>query len=228
MTYGILNGSDDFSLLSNKIGKFKVTLCEKYNLTFNWDDFRIITLDSIQQILLSLTGYIRGFMWAQKKINDTNEFIKILGLGLSPEKIEKVIYKFPIESLVTMIHFQIDSYFGQVCKTILNDAKDTFYKRMIKVLENIPYNKKHQNTLQCLANIRNSFHNNGIHTINPKKRKNWDEPLTGKLDRTFKSKNIKIEFRHNKVIMYNDREALYLLIESSVSTLQKVINYHSI
>lgn len=228
--YSILDATNDFADLSNNIGKFKIKLCKDFNIPYSiedvkiitpLDDSRFITLDSIQQNLLSLMGYIRGFMELQRRINYTSEFLRVLNLGVTEEQMERIIYKFPIESLVTMTHFQIDSYFGQLCE-LENDPKIGFYNRMIKVLENIPEKENFQNNLQCLANIRNSFHNIGIHLINKNKWEKNIEPQKGTLDRIFESGEFKIEFKHMEVINYNWK-SLFLLINKSVEILMEII-----
>ncbi|MEA3421055.1 MAG: hypothetical protein U9Q97_05200 [Acidobacteriota bacterium] len=231
MEYSILNASNDFADLSNNIGRFKEELCKAQDISFESNDFRLIALDSIQQCLLSLTAYIRGFMGLQEKINNEGEFLKFLNLGVTKEQMEGeegkpgLIYKFPIECLVTMIHFHIDSYFGQIC-ALKEDTKAGFYNRMTKVIENISEKEKFQNTFQCLANIRNSFHNKGIHSINENKWENNNEPSKGTIDRTFESGEFKIEFKHNEVISYNWK-SMYLLIKKSVEILEKIISDNS-
>jgi hypothetical protein len=231
MNYSILDATNDFSDLSNNIGRFKKQLCVNLNLPYSEEgvklitptnDIRFITLDSIQQLLLSLSAYIRGFMGLQDKIGNLEEFLEYLNLGVTKEQMEKLVYKFPIESLVTMIHFQIDSYFGQIC-VLSGDPKTGFYKRMVKVLENNPNKLNAQNTLQCLANFRNSFHNKGIHTIHENKWVGGVEPISGELDREFNSDDFKIEFKHNEVISYNWKSA-FLLIKESVEILKQVVN----
>ncbi len=232
MQYSILDATDDFANLSNEIGMFKKKLCVDLNIPYSEegvklitpiDDIRFITLDSIQQLLLSLSGYIRGFMELQNRINNTKEFLAVLNLGVTAEQMENgLVYKLPIESLVTMVHFQIDSYFGEICSS-LNEPKTGFYNRMVKVLENNSEKEKHQNTLQCLANIRNSFHSRGLHTIHKIKWNNGNEPQTGELDRVFENEEQLIEFKHKEVISYNWK-SVFLLIKESVNVLKIVIS----
>jgi len=231
MKYSILDATNDFSDLSNDIGRFKIELCINKNIPYSedgvklitpTDDIRFITLDSIQQILLSLSAYIRGFMGLQEKMNNPEEFLKYLNLSITMEQMEKsLVYKFPIESLVTMLHFQIDSYFGQLC-VLSGNPKTGFYNRMVKVLDNNPDKLNAQNTLQCLANFRNSFHYKGIHTIHRNKWTGGIEPMSGELDREFVSGDFKIAFKHKEVICYNWKSA-FLLIKESVEVLKQVI-----
>ena len=232
MQYSILDATNDFVFLSNEIGMFKKKLCEDLKIPFSEvgvklitppSDIRFITLDSIQQLLLSLSGYIRGFMELQSRINNTQEFLSVLNLGVTVDQLEgSLVYKFPIESLLTMVHFQIDSYFGEVC-TSLNETKSGFYNRMMKVLENNTEKEQYQNTLQCLANIRNSFHSKGFHTIHKIKWNDGNEPQIGMLDRVFEYDRYKIEFKHKEVIRY-DWKSLFLLIKESVNILKVVIS----
>jgi len=101
MDYTILDASDDFVQLVNTITKLKWELCNEINIDFRSDDFRIVTLDSIQQYLLSLTAYIRAFCNLQTQLNnDTDAFLKILDIGIhNVQEFEdkRIIYRFPIE-----------------------------------------------------------------------------------------------------------------------------------
>ena len=78
--------------------------------------------------------------------------------------------------------------------------------------------KNYQNTLQCVAFFRNSFHSNGYHSIHRKKWKNGIEPTEGEIDRVFELEGLKIEFKHKELIVHNWKSA-YLLIEESVKIL---------
>jgi hypothetical protein len=227
MEYSIISASDDFALLSNTIGKYKEELCNKLNIDFNSQDFRLVTLDAIQQNLLSLAPYIRAFVKLQE-IVPSEEFLKILNVGIiTVEEYEKsgLVYKFPIESLVTMVHFHIDSLLGQICKQ-KGDPCTGFYKRMKEVIDGTGIEsgtkEDFQNTLQCLAFFRNSFHNSGYHSIYKGKWKDGNEPAKGEVDRTFSRDGCEIEFKHNELISYNWKSA-FLLIQGSVEAIESLI-----
>ncbi len=228
MEYGIIDESNDFASLSNSIGRFKANLCKELGLEFKSQDFRLVFLDSIQQQLLSLTSYIRAFVELQQRVSSPDEFLKILNIGIfTVEEYEdsRIIYKFPIESLVTMVHFQIDSLFGDICSKA-ETPHTGFYKRMKCVLDStgIESAKKDEfhNTLQCLAFFRNTFHSAGLHTINRKKWKDGVEPAKGVLDRAFTRTRWKIEFKHKELAVYNWKSA-FLLIQESVKVMQSLI-----
>lgn len=227
MDYAILDASNDFADLSNSLGRFKEELCKKLNLDFRSQDFRLVFLDTIQQYLLSLTSYIRAFVELQKFVSP-DEFLKIVNVGINTiEKYEKsrIIYKFPIESLVTMIHFQIDSFLGEICR-LKGSPQTGFYKRMKMVLDEIEIDtgrkEEYQNTLQCLAFFRNSFHNRGFHSIYKGNWKEGIEPQKGEIDRKFEAEESTIVFKHNELITYNWR-SVYLLIKESVEIIRFLI-----
>jgi len=227
MEYTILSASDDYALLSNSIGRYKERLCNILSIDFKSQDFRLVALDSIQQNLLSLTSYIRAFVKLQQLVSP-DEFLKILNVGiLTVEDYEKsrLAYKFPIESLVTMVHFQIDSLFGQICKQ-KETPRTGFYNRMKEVMEGTDIERddknNFQNTLQCLAFFRNSFHNNGYHSMHRAKWEDGNEPAKGEVDRVFSQDGCKLEFKHNELITYNWRSA-FLLIRGSVEVVQSLL-----
>lgn len=212
MKYSILDASNDFVGLSNSIGKFKKELCSKKAIDFGSQDTRIVILDTLQQYLLSLTAYIRAFCELQKRCVTTEDFLRILNLGITRDQLDKIIYKFPIESLVTMIHFQIDSYLGEIS----NQAK--FYAR-VKDLFNptVASEECYKNNLLCLSFFRNSFHGKGIHRKYPRK---VQPPITkGEIDRIFECGGCKIEFKHDDPIEYNWK-SVYLLIQESIEALK--------
>ena len=226
MDYTILDASNDFLQLSNAITKLEWELCGKVNIDSGSDDFRIITLDGIQQYLLSLTAYIRAFCALQIQLNNnTDAFLKILDIGIhNVQEFEdkRIIYKFPIEWLVTMVHFQIDSFFWEALKSNWEKVEG-FYKRMTKVLGHIKIDIKEEdkikNTLQCLASFRNSFHNSGVHIISNMDKVKWMnglEPQRGTYDKAFESEWLNIIFKHKEEVYYEGRKILYLLIKESI------------
>ena len=228
MNYSILDASNDFCGLSNSIGRFKEVLCNKVGIDFKSQDFRLVFLDSIQQILLSLTSYVRAFVSLQGKVSSPDEFLRILNVGIcTVEEFEasRLIYKFPIEALVTMAHFHVDSFLGDLC-TKAGTPKTGFYRRMKCVLDGTSLEDKQkrtfQNTLQCLAFFRNSFHNAGYHRINSANWRNRVEPAKGTIDREFTKDGFTIKFSHRELAEYNWRSA-FLLIQDSVDNMQKII-----
>ena len=124
-----------------------------------------------------------------------------------------------------MIHFQIDSFFGNICSQAGN-SRIGFYKRLKCVLDstNIENTKKDEfhNTLQCLAFFRNSFHNAGRHTINSAKWKDGTEPANGVLDRAFSKDGWEIMFKHNELVEYNWK-SVFFLIQKSIEAVQSLI-----
>jgi len=227
MNYTILDASNDFADLSNSLGRFKKELCKEKNLNFRSQDFRLVFLDTIQQYLLSLTSYIRAFVGLHQLVSP-DEFLKILNVGINTiEEYEesRIIYKFPIESLVTMIHFQIDSFLGEICR-LKGNPQTGFYMRMKIVLDEIEIDtgrkEEYQNTLQCLAFFRNSFHNKGFHSIYKGNWKEGIEPQKGEIDRKFAAKESTIVFKHNELITYNWR-SVFLLIKESIESLRFLI-----
>jgi hypothetical protein len=55
MKYSVIDAANDFSSLSNKIYTYKESICKEKSLDIEGNDYRITTLDMIQQFLLSLT-----------------------------------------------------------------------------------------------------------------------------------------------------------------------------
>jgi hypothetical protein len=235
MEYSICDANKDFGILANEIRTF---IIKNNNSGDHLDESELdlITLNNIRAYLLSLMAYINTFCKLQEKVSE-DEFIKILDTGFNKKELEggsmtDIIYGYPIKSLVVMVHFQIDSYFGEICKQ-KNMPQQCFYNKMTEILKNIDNNETSKNVLQCLSYFRNSFHNNGIHSIHNKR---WEEiktqedqhsPSNGRLDRTFKSEKLEIEFKHNGSISYNWK-IVYLLIKESVNILKTIIKNNSV
>ena len=225
MNYSIVDASNDFACLSNSIGRFKENLCEQLGIDPTSQDFRLVCLDSIQQLLLSATAYIRAFAALQGRVFSPQEFIQILNIGpYTPESLERsrLIYKYPIESLLTMSHFRIDSLLGQIC---CEDGRIVtgFYRRVEAVLAmtNLTNEAKEdaKNTLICLSLFRNSFHNSGRHKKNLKNSREMED---GSCDRIFDVEGYRLEFRHNELITY-DWKIAFVLLERSVVATEQII-----
>ncbi len=219
--YSMLNASNDFSDLANDIRNYII----KHNA--EGEEISKSNLNKIRLYLLSLTAYIRTFWKLQEKVSP-EEFINILDIGFTAKalehiKLQDIVYGFPIKSLVVMIHFQIDSYFWKLCK-IQNFHEKGFYKKMEHILKKIDKDKDMQNTLQCLAFFRNSFHSNELHLKYYKKTE--QEPNKGEIDRVFECEQLKMEFKHKTIIIYNWK-SVYFLIKESVKILMKIIDENS-
>jgi hypothetical protein len=204
--YSILDASNDFADLSNDIGRFKKILCKEKNIDLKSQDFRLVTLDSIQQYLLSLTAYIRPFVKLQE-ILTKEDFLKVLNLGVSEEQLDGkgagLIYIFPIRSLVVMVHFVVDSYLKET------GFEGGFYTKVENVFSGFDSGlvEEYKNDLHCLGFFRNSFHNKGVHSNDNK---------------VFNCEGMKIEFKKGEVIIYNWK-TVYLLIKSATEALKFII-----
>jgi hypothetical protein len=134
----------------------------------------------------------------------------ILAIGITSAKEfeeKRILYKFPIEWLIVMIHFQIDSCLWEICKS--NQLKEGwFYTKITQILKiiNITEEEKEyrKNILLCLSWLRNSFHSWWIYRIDEKKWKNKQEPNKKTIERIFNGTTWgNIIFQHNMVISYN-------------------------
>lgn len=224
----LLDASNDFVQLSKNIGEFKEVLCKEKNIGIKSQDIRLVTLDGIQQYLMSLSFYIRCLWRFQEGIRhdnpllDRENFIKLLnqklGFNLSEEQLDGplgIIYVFPIRALIVMVHFQIDSYLTEI-----TNSNEGFYTKV----NNSSLSKEHKDALFCLGYYRNTFHSSGLHKIHRSKWIDQKEPQVGEIDREFIFGDDSIIFKHKEAVTLNKWwKTATTLIEESVESLKSLI-----
>ena len=98
---------------------------------------------------------------------DENQFLKSLGSGLTLIQTELEMFKLLQLGLVTLIHFKIENLFRNLCEHFKLPSKKRYgfwhltnlIYRSCSICDGEP-----KNSLIALTNIRNSLHNNGIHS----------------------------------------------------------------
>ena len=200
----IIESSNDLLNLSNEIKEIKDKLCAKEKIDYLSDDFRLQTLDMVQQYLVAIVVYIESFKKTEKAAGSRDNFIKEILPSISELQLygdknnEGLISRFPSRSFAIMVHFGIDSYLKEIDK-----KGQSFYERVV----NLPISDEKKNVLDCLAAFRNSFHSAGRH---------------GKYYKKFISANSYIEFNPGEVIIY-DWLGLYSLVRESVLIIGSLI-----
>jgi len=215
--YSVLDATNDFAQLSNTIYQIKVELRDSKGVSLLSDDYRMVAFDSMQKDLLSAVAHTRAVAALP---NHSMERTVNIGIDFGDRRqISAIFEKAPLESLVTMLHFRIDSLVKKLCDNFVKPPRG-FYSRVIFLLDEVgpprKTRKTHEDALVCLSYFRNTFHDGGQH------KKFGKGVRIAELDRKFSRNGHSIEFRHGKVIAYDWRK-VYLLIEASVEAAEYLV-----
>lgn len=171
----IMDLNSGFINIIEVIEDLKKEISRKYTIDYYGQDARMVALDNIQ-LDLSATGmWINAFnslanvcMKSETEI-DEKIFLKAVGSGLSIKNTEDFMMRKLYDGLITSVLFKIDNLFTNILRGWETPEKKIsgYYKNgevIIKKTIIIQKQIKFHETLTILANIRNSLHNNGIHT----------------------------------------------------------------
>ncbi len=157
--------------LSNTVYAVLEAVADKTGLDMKSQDARMVALDSIQQDVVA-AGFWLNLMHsaaAQTTGREAQEklLLRFTGSNLGWLRTESAMITYIRISLPLMVHFKIDNLFQRLLSH-LNEmpARRGFWNLSNKVLElaGLPTDGEEKNVLTALANIRNSLHNNGMHS----------------------------------------------------------------
>lgn len=88
-----------------------------------------------------------------------------MGTGLSVGQSEDLMLDYLRNTLITKVHFKIENLFSNILNAISANAPRGFWRigDQTLALAAIPTRGREKDILTVLANLRNSFHANGMH-----------------------------------------------------------------
>jgi hypothetical protein len=159
----------DLQKLNQAIETIRQKIVTETQIAYISQDARHVALEGLQSdisacgmwmhTLISLKGKYRGTWNA--------EYQKLIGTALSSDQAEDLMLEYLRNTLTTKIHFKIESLFSNLLKALsATPRKSGFWhisEAMLKEAD-LPTNGPEKNTLTAFANLRNSYHANGIHS----------------------------------------------------------------
>ena len=167
--------------LSNRAWQVKQGTCASAGIGMDSMDTRLVAMDGIQADCLACGWWMRTLMGAkrayQEKIPDNWEapYLEMVGVGPGfpdgPNRVgraEDVMLNYLRNTITTSIQFKLESMFKRILRSLPGQSSDTprGYERVVNTLlteVGLSVQGDEKKTLKTLANLRNSYHSNGIH-----------------------------------------------------------------
>ena len=126
-------------------------------------DARHVVLSSMQTTLVPIVFCLRTIEYTA---NNTDRELLGSPFKKSTQEILYLTDKFLIGSLLTSFHFQIENFFSNLLRAIKPTSQTRGFERitselfLLITITDIEHKKR---TLKVLSELRNGFHNNGVH-----------------------------------------------------------------
>jgi hypothetical protein len=144
--------------------------------TYTSQDARQLALEGMQCDIAACGNWIRALMslkgLSQEKYGNNwdEEYRKLLGTGLSSEQIEDLMLNYLRNTITTKVHVTIENLFSNILKVLAaTPAGRGFWHIKNAMLEQagIALEGPEDDILMVLAELRNSYHNNGMSEGSP-------------------------------------------------------------
>jgi len=191
-----------------------VTVC---GVSYASQDARHVALDGLQCDIGACGNWIRALMslkgLAQEKYGNNwdEEYRNLIGTGLTSSKAEDLMLDYLRNTLTTKVHFKIENLFNNILTALsASPNRRGFWHISDTMLQQagIPTTGREKDILTVLANLRNSFHTNGMHSNNS---------LTVDID------GIRFEFCKGKRVECASWKHIVVIIGANISVLESVL-----
>ncbi len=208
---------EDLQSLNQAIEDIRQKIVTVSGVSYASQDARHVALDGLQCDIGACGNWIRAIMSlkgiSQEKYRDNweEEYRKLIGTSLPSSQAEDLMLDYLRNTLTTKVHFKMENLFGNILKTLSAiPNKSGFWHISDAMLKqaNISTAGPEKDTLTALANVRNSFHANGIHT---------KEPLRIDIH------GIRFEFCKGKLVECASWKHIVVIMRANISVLESVL-----
>jgi hypothetical protein len=160
----------DFVSLTQAIENLRRRL-EQDGVLYNSQDARQVALDGLQCDIGACGNWIKSLM-SLKQLSQQSfgeeweqEYRKRMATCLAIGQSEDLMLDYLRNTLTSKIHFKIENLYSNILEAISGNPPKGFWKigDATLGLAGIPTSGPEKQTLTVLANLRNSFHANGMH-----------------------------------------------------------------
>ena len=207
----------DLQNLNQSIEKIRKRIEIEIKVPYASQDARQIALDGFQ-CDISVCGWwikvlmaLRGLSKERFGDNWDKEYQKLIGTGLPYLQTEDLMLDYLRNTITAKVCFKIENLFSNILKQLsANPKKDGFWNISDAMLREAGISTigKERNILTALANLRNSFHANGIH------RK---DPLSVEID------GIRFEFSKGKRVECASWKHIVVIMCAAISVLASIL-----
>jgi hypothetical protein len=207
----------DFQNLNQAIENIRQKIVTVCKIPYASQDARHVALDGLQCDIGACDNWIRTLMslkaLAKEKYGDNwdEEYRKLIGTGLTTGQAEDLMLDYLRNTLTTKVHFKIENLFNNILKALsASPSKRGFWNISDVMLQRvgIPATGAEKNILTVLANLRNSFHANGMHN---------NDSLSVDID------GIRFEFCKGKQVKCASWKHIIVAIQANISVLETIL-----
>ena len=208
---------EDLQSLNQAIEDIRQKIVTVNGVPYASQDARHVALDGLQcdigacgnwiRVLMSLKGLCKE----KYKDNWEEEYRNLIGTGLSSGQAEDLMLDYLRNTLTTKVHFKIENLFSNILKALsASPNRRGFWQISNAMLQQagIPTTGPEKNTLTVLANLRNSFHANGMHN---------NDSLSVDID------GIRFEFCKGKSVECASWKHIVVIMRANISVLESVL-----
>lgn len=219
MNYSNLNQVvSDLNDLNHAIKDIRQKIVTVCGVTYASQDARHVALDGLQCDIGACGNWIRALMslkgLAQEKYGNNwdKEYRNLIGTGLTSSQAEDLMLDYLRNTLVTKVHFKIENLFNNILKALsASPHRRGFWHISDTMLQKVGITNTGQekDILTVLANLRNSFHANGMH--------NNKDSLSVDID------EIRFEFCTGKRVKCASWKHIIVIIRANIAVLESVL-----
>jgi hypothetical protein len=206
-----------FKSLNRAIEDIRQKIVTVSGVSYTSQDARHVALEGLQQDIGACGNWIRTLMslkgLSQEKFGENwdEEYRRLIGTGLSSGQAEDLMLDYLRNTLTTKVHFKIENLFSNILKALsASPNRRGFWNISDAMLQqaSIPATGPEKNALAVFANLRNSFHANGMH---------YNGSLSVEINK------IRFEFCKGARVECNSWKHIVVIIRANISVLESVL-----
>jgi hypothetical protein len=207
----------DLQSLNQAIEDIRQKIVTVSGVSYASQDARHVALDGLQCDIGACGNWIRVLMslkgLAQEKYgNNWDEaYRNLIGTGLTSSQAEDLMLDYLRNTLTTKVHFKIENLFKNILKALSASPNGRGFWHISDTMlqqAGIPIRGREKDILTALANLRNSFHANGMHN---------NKCLSVDID------GIRFEFCKGKRVECASWKHVVVIIRENISVLESVL-----
>jgi len=207
----------DLQSLNQAIEDIRQKIVTTSGVSYASQDARQVALDGLQCDIAACGNWIhvlmslKGLSQEKHSNNWEGEYRKLIGTGLSSGQAEYLMLDYLRNTLTIKAHFKIENLLSNLLKALsASPNKRGFWHISNAMLRQagISTTGQEKNTLTVLANLRNSFHANGMHN---------NGFLSVDID------GIRFEFCNGKPVKCASWEHIVVIMRAIISVLESVL-----
>ena len=207
----------DLNDLNQTIEDLRQRIVSGSGVSYASQDARHVALDGLQCDIGACGNWISALMGlkflSQEKFGDTRdeEYRKIIRTRLTSGQAEDLMLDYLRNTLTTKVHFKIENLFSNILRVLSATPNRTGFWRISDAMlqqAEIPSRGLEKDILTALANLRNSFHANGMHS---------KESLSIDINGT------RFEFCAGKRVECASWQHVTVIIRANISVLQSIL-----